>query len=408
MKRLTGAFLALMLLCALFTPCLAADAEADFTDQAAIRNDDAVQMLVDLGLIAGFEDGSFHPEENITREQVAKLIAILCTEDPGNENYVKFYDCYDSWAKNYIAYCSGRGIVSGDGYRFRPKDPVTARELAKMLLVVLGGDYGRYVGAQWAENVDTDALDTGIYAGLSAAAEEPVSRDNACLLIYNAMRSYAVADPHAEDAMQRYVLDDLMNPKTYLEVRYDVAHYTAVLTGNECANLAGGGKLEKGKTKLAGHKEFDVTTDLALVGRSVDIYMRDGEIVGVPCASTSELYYVFSSAAELEEICQDGTFSVTGDTEYYLNYSRNTLDSVRSVSADGRIIVIDHDGDFRFDTVFVLSGERAAVTAVSPLTVSIDERQTAVQAYDSSDCFAEGQNVLLFYVGGNAYIRPIE
>lgn len=408
MKRLTGAFLALMLLCALFTPCLAADSEVGFSDQAAIRNDDAVQMLVDLGLIAGFEDGSFRPEENITREQVAKLIAILCTEDPGNESYVRFYDCYDSWAKNFIAYCSGRGIVSGDGYRFWPKDPVTARELAKMLLVVLGGDYGRYVGPQWAENVDTDALEAGIYAGLNAAAEAPVSRDNACLLIYNAMRSYALADPHAEDPIQRYVLDDLMNPKTYLEVRYDVAHYTAVLTGNECVNLVGGGKLEKGKTKLAGHKEFDVTTDLALVGRSVDIYMRDGEIVGVPCASTSELYYVFSSATELEQICQDGTFSMTGDTEFYLNYSRSSLEIIRSVPADGRIIVIDHDGDFRFDTVFALSGETVVVSAVSPLIVSIGEQQTAVLAYDSSDCFTEGQSVLMFHVGANTYIRPIE
>lgn len=41
---------------------------------------------------------------------------------------------------------------------------MTIRELAKMLLVILGEDASRYVGADWAQNVDEDAFTKGIYA----------------------------------------------------------------------------------------------------------------------------------------------------------------------------------------------------------------------------------------------------
>ena len=46
--------------------------------------------------------------------------------------------------------CAQNEIVAGSNGRFRPADHVTLRELAKMLLVLLGEDSARYVGAGWA------------------------------------------------------------------------------------------------------------------------------------------------------------------------------------------------------------------------------------------------------------------
>lgn len=82
MKRRT----ACLVLCVCLLLCLAlpvgASDGAEFSDRGEIRNVGAVQMLVDLGLISGYSDGSFRPASYITREEVAKLIAILCTENP--------------------------------------------------------------------------------------------------------------------------------------------------------------------------------------------------------------------------------------------------------------------------------------------------------------------------------------
>ena len=236
-RRIACLLICVCLLLCMALPAGAQDEGAAFTDRGRIRNVGAVQMLVDLGLISGYDDGTFRPGNFITREEVAKLVAILCTENPQAPADVYFYDAQNSWALGYIGYCAGQGIIAGDGMgSFRPKDNVTAQELAKMLLVILGQDPASYTGAGWDERVNADAQSFGIYYGLTAQVNQPVTRDNACLLIYNAMRCPAIADPDAEGP-ERYVLDDLMNPRSYLEVRYDLTRYTAVLTGNEYADL---------------------------------------------------------------------------------------------------------------------------------------------------------------------------
>lgn len=75
--------------------------------------------------------------------------------------------------------------------------------------------------------------------------------------------------------------------------------------------------LPAGTSKLAGHKAFQVSTDLSLLGRSVDIYVKDGKVFGVPCYAVDEIYYTFADASQLKEICQGGGFRLTDETEYY-------------------------------------------------------------------------------------------
>ena len=178
-------------------------AAVSFSDRDAIRNDNEVWMLVDLGLISGYGDGTFRPQNGITREETAKLIAMLCTDEPAAENAPAFLDTADSWAADFISYCASRGIIAGANGLFRPKDGVTAQELAKMLLVVLGEDPARYVGAEWADAVNADAMAFGIYSGYSKNYAAPLCRDDACLLIYNAMQCSAVVYPEQE-GMLRY------------------------------------------------------------------------------------------------------------------------------------------------------------------------------------------------------------
>ena len=55
--------------------------------------------------------------------------------------------------------------------------------------------------------------------------------------------------------MMRYALDDLMNPKTYMETRFGLVRYTGVLEANECADLTmAGGKLAAGMRSDAGRR----------------------------------------------------------------------------------------------------------------------------------------------------------
>ena len=99
MKRVFALCLAVFLiLTACMLPAAAAPAAKQvFFDQAEIRNPGAVRMLVDLGLISGYTDGSFRPAAPVTREEIAKVIARLCTDDPQAENLTAFADTAGSW-----------------------------------------------------------------------------------------------------------------------------------------------------------------------------------------------------------------------------------------------------------------------------------------------------------------------
>ena len=322
--------------------------------------------------------------------------ALPAVPEGPTEQFLKLFLSLDDKAQNEI--------VAGSNGRFRPADHVTLRELAKMLLVLLGEDSARYVGAGWAQNVDQDAFEKGIYAGLTAGYEEDATRDNACLLIYNATLCPKVANA-SENSVQRYVLDALMNPMSYLEIRFGLPRYTATLTGNECADLTGSSPLPAGTSKLAGHKAFQVSTDLSLLGRSVDIYVKDGKVFGVPCYAVDEIYYTFADASQLKEICQGGGFRLTDETEYYYNYARSSKDILNTLSENDKITVIDHDGDNAFDVVLVTTSRPATVTATSPLTVDVGGQSYEVQAFSQADTFAVGDAVYYSQVCGSGYIR---
>ena len=393
----------LRLLALLAMPAGAAERDTAFSDQAEIRNGYAVQMLVELELIGGYKDGSFQPGAPITRAETAKLIAFFCTDTPEPASWVSFADTNDSWAKDYIAYCAGEGIVGGSGGLFRPKDNVTAQELAKMLLAAVGFDASRYTGAGWAARVNADAEENGVYHSFTGQYDEPVTRDDACLLIYNAMQCPAT------DGTARYVLDELMNPKTYLEERFDAVRYTAVLTGNECADLTQtDAALKKGVTKLEGHKEFAVSTGLGLVGHRVDIYLRNGHLLGTPAESVTERSLTVMDAGRLEARCAEAGLTLDAATQYYLDYNAADAGVLSELPYGAVVTVIDYDGDGVIDAVLVLRCADGTVTEAEPLSVRSSIGNGWAKAFSDSAALTAGEDVRCADICGVTYVLPLQ
>ena len=176
---------------------------AAFTDQDEIQNAEAVDMTSALGIIDGYEDGSFQPAENIERGEAAKMISAMlnggrdAVQETTESSYTDVLGSVDAWANKYIEYCTARGIVSGvGGDRFAPASNVTGTQLAKMLLVSLGYDSvkeGYQDNAMWSVNVNTDAVAAGLYAGIETIdMSAPLSRDDAAQMIWNALNAYTV------------------------------------------------------------------------------------------------------------------------------------------------------------------------------------------------------------------------
>ena len=170
-------------------------AGAAFTDSADIKvKSEVVDTLTALGVVAGFEDGSFQPNGTVTRAQMAKMIYVLRTGKSDasayNDDKTSFTDINGHWARGYIKYCQSLGIIAGkSNTKFDPNGNVTAQEAAKMLLVTLGYNANKagLVGSNWAAKTNALADENGLLEDVNTSFTGPCPRQYAAQLIYNAI-----------------------------------------------------------------------------------------------------------------------------------------------------------------------------------------------------------------------------
>ena len=145
--------------------CLPAAASREADPQIETLYQDALSAMKEKGVPDSFPDGPFLTEAVLTREQGAVITASLIlgkeAETPFGDS-APFADVSaDRWSAPYIAWCRDRGILLGYGDGcFHPEDPLTGDQFAKMLLCALGtARDGKYAdsGDAWAEAVRTDA-----------------------------------------------------------------------------------------------------------------------------------------------------------------------------------------------------------------------------------------------------------
>ncbi|QUL55641.1 InlB B-repeat-containing protein [Paenibacillus tritici] len=140
-KTVTRAEFAVMLMNALKTQ--GAGAALTFTDTAKIGSwaQIAVAQAVQAGIINGYEDGTFRPAGEITRAEMAVIIAgALGKYSEANVTATSFADDKDipAWAKAAVAYVKQTSIVQGKGgNKFAPEDHATRAETVTVLLNML-------------------------------------------------------------------------------------------------------------------------------------------------------------------------------------------------------------------------------------------------------------------------------
>ena len=95
----------------------------------------AVSTLSNAGIINGYPDGTFRPNAPITRAEMAKVIAMFAELDKDSEG---FKDIAGHWAEAYIKLAAGNGWIAGypDG-TFRPNQDITRAETMTMINRVL-------------------------------------------------------------------------------------------------------------------------------------------------------------------------------------------------------------------------------------------------------------------------------
>ena len=175
---------------------------AAFTDAASINKAEAVDVLSALGVINGYEDGSFKPEGTVTRAEMAKMIATILNqgEDVGAmyAGACTFADTANHWAAGYVAYCAQEQIINGkNASTFAPDATVTGTEAAKMVLGALGHDADKpgLIGSAWASTTLSLAKKANLIGelnNLTMNMGEAMTRENAAQLLLNGLKATMV------------------------------------------------------------------------------------------------------------------------------------------------------------------------------------------------------------------------
>lgn len=111
-----------------------------FTDQSNMSSQalQVVQEAVKQGLITSYPDGSFRPDQPVTRKEMAALLGNALKLDV-TAKAVNFNDTQESWALPYIEAVCAAGLMTVDPTgAFHPGAPVSHEEWASILVRVIG------------------------------------------------------------------------------------------------------------------------------------------------------------------------------------------------------------------------------------------------------------------------------
>ncbi len=113
------------------------DAKADFGDVAA--KDwffEEVKKAENAGYITGYEDGTFRPNNSVTRQEAAVILSriVLPVDERVDVNTFGDGNNVDSWAKDAVSMIAAKGYIKGDENKnFNPKNALTRSQAAKLI-----------------------------------------------------------------------------------------------------------------------------------------------------------------------------------------------------------------------------------------------------------------------------------
>lgn len=200
-KLITTLLAVVMILTSVGIPAFAASF-SDITDQ---RVSEAVDKLVGFNIITGYEDGTFKPDNQITRAEFAAIVTRMkgVADNLSADAVTGFSDLDNdssrAWARPYVKAAVDLKIINGfeDG-TFRAGEPVTYEQAVKMLVCAVGYEVVAQSelnkikitnpNATWSAGYIAAANKHGITKGvITNLISEPASRGVVAVLTSNGL-----------------------------------------------------------------------------------------------------------------------------------------------------------------------------------------------------------------------------
>ena len=226
------------------------DADADYAG--------AVELLSALDIIKGDDLGNFNPDNTITRAEFAAIVCRakgLENAAEGAKGATSFKDvAADHWASGYINLATQNGIINGYGDgNFGPEDKVTYEQAVKMLVCALGFEPMAANKGGYPTGYLVVANQYKITAGVKSSVEAP--RKTVAQLVYNALTT-PMMDQTSYGTDAAWEVLDGKNDREYKTLLTDMDVYIA--TGVVGAKVQGEDKVEFSVRESSDDYEFGV------------------------------------------------------------------------------------------------------------------------------------------------------
>ena len=350
---------------------------------------EAVTVLSNLDILNGYEDGTFKPEATITRAEMAKIVCEALGYYGMGSDKTPFDDVEPKhWAAGYINTAASLGIINGYGNgKFGPEDIVTYEQAVKMVVCALGYEAMAADRGGWPAGYTSVAANIGLTKDMSSSV-----RGDIAVLIYNALTTPVMEQTSYGSDTRYEVLDGAGNKeyKTILTKR-DIYIATGIVgdTFNkdeikfEVTRDSKDGEFEASEkeiTFLIGNSDIANYTH-----QEVEVYVAedDGEytVLAVKAAKKTETFTLVSDDVKdingnkityyVDSLNSSRTKTLTIDENATIEYNKvalaanETLETKIEGKDDVEIVFIENDGDSDYDVVVMTEYVSAVVETVN-------------------------------------------
>lgn len=149
--------------------------------------EEAVGLLQGYGIIQGYPDGTFKPEKNVTRAEMAKIVTVAAGYYEYSKNMTSVYeDMREHWAESYVELANVLNIVKGISPTTYGPDNIIKFEEAYTMTIRLLGYTDESLGGHWPSNYYAKALELNLFENVDPT-NEFASRRDITMMLYNAL-----------------------------------------------------------------------------------------------------------------------------------------------------------------------------------------------------------------------------
>ena len=175
------------------TPSPTQTPSVSFSDVNGHWAEESIKRLSVQGLVNGFEDGTFHPDDTVTRAQFVKMIIGAIGSSIADSEQIFSDVSADAWYAPYVTSAYKLGITSGDGVNFYPDNNISRQEMAVMTVRAFDIENGNDIKfidsdsiADWAVEAVKAISNAGVMGGYednSFRPEDNTTRAQAAVVI---------------------------------------------------------------------------------------------------------------------------------------------------------------------------------------------------------------------------------